>query len=59
MSDYKVGHPLSKRCNKCFHPEVTINQTVQKEFSEKIAYILWLQCPDCGFNDTALLPKDE
>ena len=58
MSKYQTGQFIQKRCMKCFHDEMRILKVTEKDLNEKAAYILWVQCPDCGTNDSELTPED-
>ncbi|MGP4061485.1 hypothetical protein [Halobacillus sp. H74] len=58
MSNYQAGQLIQKRCMECFHNEMIILKVTEKDLKEKSAYILWIQCPECGTNDSELTPED-
>ncbi|MBA2173697.1 hypothetical protein H0266_02180 [Halobacillus locisalis] len=58
MNQLAIGQLIQKRCTRCFHDELKIIKIDSKEFSEKVAYVFWTQCPKCGNNDTNLTQAD-
>lgn len=54
MRNYQADQLIQKRCMECFHDEMKILKVTEKDLHEKIAYIIWIQCPECGTNDKDL-----
>ncbi|CDQ19992.1 hypothetical protein SAMN05192559_10364 [Halobacillus karajensis] len=58
MPKYQVGQVIQERCTSCYHHEKKVIKVVPKEFEDKMAYVVWTQCPECGTNDHKLIPND-
>ncbi|WP_075037716.1 hypothetical protein [Halobacillus dabanensis] len=58
MQKYEVGQTIKERCTSCLHNNLKVIKVVPKEFEDKVAYVVWTQCPECGNNDHILTPQD-
>lgn len=58
MQNYDIGQLIQERCTNCYHNELKIIKVVPNEFTKKIAYVVWTQCPECGTNTNKLTPQD-
>ncbi|MBM7554803.1 hypothetical protein [Thalassobacillus pellis] len=59
MSNYQVGQYILNRCTNCFHKEMKIIKVIEKNFNEKVTYVLWTKCPVCGAKDNELVPENK
>ncbi|WP_082233015.1 hypothetical protein [Halobacillus massiliensis] len=59
MLNYNKGQIIQYRCPKCFNNEAVVLKAEDKDFTEKTAGVLWVQCQECGFNDNVLLPAKD
>ncbi|WP_226577322.1 hypothetical protein [Halobacillus litoralis] len=59
MLHYQIGQLIQERCTSCYHNKLKIIKVTPREFSEKVAYNIWTQCPECGMNDHKLTQKDD
>ncbi|MBN8233960.1 hypothetical protein JF544_01830 [Halobacillus kuroshimensis] len=58
MMKMEVGQLVKDRCTSCLHHQLKVIKVVQKNFDEKVTYVVWTQCPECGNNDHSLMPAE-
>ncbi|MGI8314307.1 hypothetical protein [Halobacillus mangrovi] len=58
MGHLQSGQHIQKRCTNCFHDKMEIIKVSERDFNEKVVYMLWIQCPECGTNDSELVPEN-
>ncbi len=54
MFSLEVGSLLKSRCKSCYHNEMQVIKIIPKEFTRRVAFVVWMQCPECGQNDNSL-----